>query len=333
MKKNNKGFGIIDIIIISLIFIFFGYQFLEIHERNKSWERKRKERERKENILKERETKRMKLADELDNNPNSQQDRINEANNILKLMVKCPAGTFLMGSPETELGRSKSETQHKVTLTKDFYIAKYTVTQEQFKNIMGFNPSFYGGDGNPESDRIDKSRGDCPVENVSWYEAKDFCVKLNKFTEGKRPSGYKFDLPTEAQWEYACRAGTTTAFNNGKNLTTDSQFDDCPNCDEVAWYERNHEWKFNPQPPGKKKPNAWGIYDMHGNVYEWCRDNYGFFTSDDVVDPQGPTSGEPVIKGGSISSRASDCRAATRFQYHASGRSKNYGFRVALVCN
>ena len=333
MKRNKKGFGIIDYILLTIFFIIFLFKFLEVYDQKLHWERKRKEKERKENILKEREAESKRAAEELDNNPNLQQERIDEANRILKLMVKCPAGTFLMGSPETELGRSKSETQHKVTLSKDYYIAKYLVTQKQFKTIMGFNPSFYGGNGNPDSNRIDTSREDCPVENVSWYEAKDFCVKLNKFTEGKRPNGYKFDLPTEAQWEYACRAGTTTAFNNGKNLTTNSHHKSCPNCIEVAWCEGNKEWKFNPQPPGKKKPNAWGIYDMHGNVFEWCRDNYGPFNGNDVVDPQGPISGEPVIRGGSIQSPGDECRSATRFQYHAHGRSKDYGFRVALVCN
>ena len=167
MKRNKKGFGIIDYILLTIFFIFILFKFLEVYDQKLHWERKRKEKERKENILKEREAESKRAAEELDNNPNLQQERIDEANRILKLMVKCPAGTFLMGSPETELGRSTSETQHKVTLSKDYYIAKYTVTQKQFKTIMGFNPSFYGGNGNP--DRLKRVASECGVgDNIKF---------------------------------------------------------------------------------------------------------------------------------------------------------------------
>ena len=128
-----------------------------------------------------------------------------DCNGVKLELVKIPAGTFMMGSPENELGRDNDEKLHQVTLSKDYWLGKYQVTQAQWKAVMYNNPSEFKGDNRP-------------VENVSWDAAKSFCDKLNKCYAGKLPQGYKFDLPTEAQWEYACRAGTTTALNNGTNL-------------------------------------------------------------------------------------------------------------------
>lgn len=229
-------------------------------------------------------------------------------------LVKCPAGSFMMGSPEEELGRYNNETQHKVTITKPFYIGKYEVTQKEYEAVMGENPSSCKDKNNP-------------VECVRWEEAIEFCEKLNKKFSASIPSGFKFDLPTEAHWEYACRAGTSAALNNGKNLTTED-YHLCPNLDEVAWYIAN-PYDF-PNNVGKKKPNAWGIYDMHGNVWEWCKDLYEEYPKDEAIDPIGATSGSShVIRGGSWCLEAKNCRSACR--YNALNRSYDTGFRVALV--
>ena len=231
-------------------------------------------------------------------------------------MVRCPAGTFLMGSPDYELIRLHSETPHQVTISKDFYIGRIPVTQGLYKTVTGNNPSTEDGNEN------------FPVESVSWFMAKKFCDKLNELSATTRPSGYKFDLPTEAQWEYACRAGTTTTLNNGKNITTLTE--NCPNLDEVAWYSENSYLEI--QPVGQKKPNAWGIYDMHGCIWEWCRDYYESYKSDSVTDPIGV--GEAiwhVVRGGYYGSLPIQCRSDNRESSLPSREYYAFGFRVALV--
>ena len=230
-------------------------------------------------------------------------------------MVQIEPGTFTMGSPENELGRRGHEKQHQVTLTKRFYLGKYPVTQKEYQAVMGRNPSFYKGD-------------NLPVEQVSWDDAKRFCSELNYLKRDELPAGYRFDLPTEAQWEYACRAGTTTALNNGLNLT--SAKNRCPHLDEVAWYEENSGIKTHPV--GQKKPNTWGLYDMHGNVDEWCNDWYADYPSSAVTDPTGPASGScRVIRGGSWDGYARYCRSAFRSNIDPTIRNDGVGFRVALV--
>ena len=230
-------------------------------------------------------------------------------------MVKCPEGSFMMGSPNEELGRSDSESLHLVTISKPFYIGKYEVTQSQYSTLMDKNPSKFIGANNP-------------VETVSYDDAKAFCDKMNLKYLNILPKGYKFALPTEAQWEYACRAGTNTALNNGKNLTKEDGA--YPNLDEVAWYSENsgkttHE-------VGQKKPNAWGIYDMHGNVFEWCRDWYGEYPKEDVTDPAGAYNGSSrVFRGGGRDCIARYSRSAFRFNYYHDYRGGRLGFRLALV--
>lgn len=238
-----------------------------------------------------------------------------EAEKIIKEMVKCPAGSFEMGSPSGELGRDGDEKQHHVTISKSFYIAKYPVTQAQYKAVMGNNPSHFKGDNNP-------------VESVSWFKAKEFCDKLNEVTGSTRPAGYKFDLPTEAQWEYACRAGTTTSLNSGKNIT--SEYGRCSNLDEVGWYDKNSDDKTHPV--GLKKPNAWGIYDMHGNVGVWCSDWDGEYPSGISTDPEGPVNGSyRVRRGGSWCSLPGYCRSAFRGVSAPVIENYSLGFRIALV--
>ncbi|MBR4329058.1 MAG: formylglycine-generating enzyme family protein [Candidatus Riflebacteria bacterium] len=167
-----------------------------------------------------------------------------------------------------------------------------------------------------------------PIDSVTYNEAKAFCDKLNLKYLNQLPQGYKFDLPTESQWEYACRAGTKTALNNGKNLTTTKG--SCPNLDEVAWYEENSNKTTHSV--GQKKPNAWGIYDMHGNVLEWCRDWYGEYPYSAVTDPIGKKSYfARVIRGGGFAFSANYCRSARRGQEDDDRGFYMLGFRVALV--
>ena len=225
-------------------------------------------------------------------------------------------GTFIMGSPEDELGRYSNETQHQVTLTKGYWLGKYEVTQAQYETVMGTNPSYWKG-------------ANLPVETVSWSNAMDFCAKLtaSEKAAGRLPNGYEYTLPTEAQWEYACRAGTTTALNSGKNL---SDKDRCPEMNEVGWYDGNFALKTHLV--GQMKPNAWGLYDMHGNVFEWCLDWYEEnYPTSAVTDPTGPETGEyRVLRGGSYYDYANYCRSAYRYFYADAGWA-HFGFRVALA--
>ena len=224
-------------------------------------------------------------------------------------------GTFIMGSPTDELGREDNETQHEVTLTQGYWLGKYEVTQAQYEAVMGTNPSNWEG-------------ANLPVENVSWFDAKEFCAKLtaSEKAAGRLPEGYEYTLPTEAQWEYACRAGTATALNNGKNLSDKYE---CPEMDEVGWYFGNSD---ETHPVGQKKPNAWGLYDMHGNVKEWCLNWEGDYPTSSVTDPVGPETGEwRVLRGGSCSSSAFFCRSAFRYNLSPSLSDYGCGFRVALA--
>lgn len=250
-------------------------------------------------------------------------------------MVTCPAGSFLMGSPKTELGRvepdvnsiwynpetSVNETQHKVILTKDFQIGKFELTQKQFTEILGRNPSEFRDDS-------------FPVTNITKWDAEEFCNKLNEKYADMLPEGYKFGLPTEAQWEYACRAGSTTALNNNKDLTKADG--ECPNLDEIAWYYGNSEGKRSVHPIGQKKPNAWGIYDMLGNVMEICSDAYQNYTEEEVTDPVGnPKSAFKgfLYKGGDCRSKPENCRSATRIPFKPRRVYGNayMGMRLAIV--
>ena len=222
----------------------------------------------------------------------------------------------MMGSLDDEIGNNrKEEILHKVIISKAFRIGKYPVTQKQYQAIMGCNPSFFEGSNNP-------------VESVSWEDAKKFCKILNSKYKASIPQGYEFALPTEAQWEYACRAGTTTALNNGSNLSSESGY--CKNLDEIAWYIYNTNQSTHPV--GKKKPNKWGIYDFHGNVWEWCSDFYGDYPSYTVTDPTGPNYGElRVFRGGCFRSYPGSCRSGYRFFLCPNDTSNDVGFRVALV--
>lgn len=235
-------------------------------------------------------------------------------------MMPCPAGRFTMGSPRSERGRNINENEHVVTISKPFLLGKYEVTQRQWKAVMGNNPSHF-----KERERYSYPDG-LPVERVSWDDAKQFCEKMNKRHAEKLPRGYRFDLPTEAQWEYACRAGKTTALNNGQNLT---DRENCPNLN--GWYSGNSNGKT--QLVGRRGENAWGLYDMHGNVWEWCRDRYADYDLKATFDPTGPTEGSMtrVRRGGSWNKNARHCRSAYRYYDVTDRRSSEIGFRLALV--
>ena len=235
-------------------------------------------------------------------------------------MVRIEPGTFLMGSPEDELGRFDGEIQHQVTLTQEYWLGRYEVTQAQYEAVMGANPSRFKG-------------ADLPVEKVSWYDAMEFCAKLTAIEReaDRLPEGYEYTLPTEAQWEYACRAGTTTVFNNGTNIETEEQIEgECPNLDPVGWYMYNSGSKTHPV--GQKQPNAWGLYDMHGNVWEWCLDWYGDYPTSAVTDPTGTSTGSyRVVRGGSWDCYVYYCRSAYRYNIYPVYNYSNNGFRVALA--
>ncbi|MGZ3596910.1 MAG: formylglycine-generating enzyme family protein [Syntrophales bacterium] len=226
--------------------------------------------------------------------------------------VLIPAGTFMRGSPENEPDRSSNEKQYKVKINKPFYMQTTEVTQGQWKKVMGNNPSEF------------KSCGDdCPVEQVSWNDAQEFIKKLNKM-EGTN----KYRLPTEAEWEYAARAGTTTPFYTGNCLSTDQ-----------ANYNGNFpltgcpkgEYRDKTVRIGSFAPNAWGLYDMYGNVWEWCQDwfdDYSWMRSR-LSDPSGPLSGtERVMRGGCWSDGAKYSRSAHRLYFKPTGATRYIGFRL-----
>ena len=234
----------------------------------------------------------------------------NFTNSIGIKFLWIPPGNFVMGSPANEAGRKKHETQHKVTLTKGYYMGVYTVTQKQWKEIMGNNPSWFKGEKN------------LPVEMVSWDDCQDFIKKLRE--KNKKP----YRLPTEAEWEYACRAGTITPFHFGETISTDQA-----NYNGEGVYGNGKIgvfWKET-TPVGSFPANAWGLHDMHGNVWQWCDDWLGDYPQKDVVDPQGPEKGERrVLRGGSWLRSPENCRSAYRQWLEPGLRSRHFGLRICF---
>ena len=233
-------------------------------------------------------------------------------------MVWIAPGSFMMGSPSTEVDRATDETQHTVTLTQGFYIGKYLVTQAEFLDVMGVNPSFFNGGvfGN------DLNR---PVEQVYWFSAVAYCAQLTQTEQqaGHLPPGWAYRLPTEAEWEYACRAGTTTRFSYGD----DPGYAQLVN---YAWYGKNST--NSTQAVGHKAPNPWGLYDVHGDIFEWCQDWYGGYPTSPVVDPQGPASGSAkVFRGGAWDQAGQFCRSAGRYSTDPATRFPDVGFRLVLA--
>ena len=242
--------------------------------------------------------------------------------------VRIPGGTFIMGSPANE-SESSNAIQHQVTIS-GFYMGMHEITQAEYEEIMETNPSRFIG-------------SNLPVEQVSWFDAIEYCNRRSQregltpaytisgfginliVTWNRNANGYR--LPTEAEWEYACRAGTTTPFSTGNNITTDE-------ANYNGYYPYNNnirgEYRARTTPAGSFPANDWGLYDMHGNVWEWCWDWYGAYPSGTQTDPDGPVSGDNrVMRGGSFMLSAYDARSANRENYTPSRRFFTIGFRVA----
>lgn len=232
-----------------------------------------------------------------------------DVNGTKIVMVEIPAGEFLMGSAVP--GYIKHEyPQHKVIISKPFYLGKYEVTQTQWMKVMGSNPSFF---------KRKRTEGPRPVEDVCWNDVQEFITKLNAMT------GQKFRLPTEAEWEYACRAGSTTRYFFG---------DDMDGIDEYAWYMDNSDYRSHPV--GLKKPNSFGLYDIIGNVWEWCSDYYGknYYSVSPETDPKGPGSGKyRVIRGGGWHWPGMGLRSSHRYYHAPTYKYANTGLRLALDKN
>jgi formylglycine-generating enzyme required for sulfatase activity len=216
--------------------------------------------------------------------------------------VEIPAGTFSMGSAN---GDSDDGPVHEVRISKPYYLGVYEVTNGDGKAVKGFVPSTWKDD-------------NLPIESVTWDEAVAFCEALSALP-AERQAGRVYRLPTEAEWEYACRAGTTTAYSFG---------DDESLLGDFAWFGANAGGSTHPV--GQKKPNGWGLYDMQGNVWEWCSDRYGDYAAAAATDPQGPAQGSSrVLRGGSWHVTARYCRSAIRNGDYPSFRI-SFGFRLAL---
>lgn len=251
--------------------------------------------------------------------------------------VWCPPGSFQMGSPPTEEGRLDIEgPARRVSLSRGFLMARYEITQGQYEAVMGANPSFFKGDPNR------------PVERVRWFDAVNFCERLTarERAAGRLPQGYVYRLPTEAEWEYACRAGVTERFSWGSAA-------DEATVKAYAWYDKNaranawtspHAETEGPQPVGTKLPNLWGsqprgggttfqwgLHDMAGNVSEWCLDWEGPYSDGAVSDPQGPPAGaKRIVRGGNWSVEAAALRSAFRGSADPSSATADTGFRIVL---
>ena len=227
-------------------------------------------------------------------------------NSVGMKMVLIHPGSFTMGSPMNEVGRLANEMQHEVTISKSYYLGVYEVTQGQYENVMGKNPSRFKG-------------SQLPVESVNWHDTVSFCKHLSELPEEKA-AGRAYRLPTEAEWEYACRATSTTSYCFGGTAESHGEF---------AWFGENSERKTHPV--SEKKANRWGLYDMHGNVFEWCQDWGADYLTGAATDPQGPSGGSRRVgRGGSWNDVAASCRAAYRYSNDPTFRSINFGFRLAL---
>jgi len=232
------------------------------------------------------------------------------ADGVALELVLIPSGQFWMGSATDESGRDSDETRHRIRITRPFYLGKYEITQAQWNAVADKNPSFF----------VDDTA--LPVDSVDWQAAAAFCRRLSQRV------GRTVRLPTEAEWEYACRAGTTTPFSFGRKLP--------PRAANFDWTHGGAEPGVSIErttPVGTFRPNAWGLYDMHGNVGEWCLDWYGrdFYKQSPAADPRGPRQGKRhVLRGGSWDDYVRRCRSAYRSGHRPGDRDNAIGFRVCV---
>ena len=218
---------------------------------------------------------------------------------------RIPPGKFMMGAPDTEPGNCEKYYRTEF-VNYEFWMGIYEVTQKQWEALKMPNYSL-------------QYAPDNPVETVGYYQILEYCQQLNRLYADKLPRGYKFYLPSDIEWEYACRAGTATGLNSGKNLTGESENHRDSNLDELGWYKMNSPDEKH-HPVGLKKPNAWGLYDMHGNVREWTRSwGFSFYC------------GIKRIRGGGFLDEAAACRSAKTFRIGSRGATDDLGFRIALV--
>lgn len=266
------------------------------------------------------------------NNGEQQNSNITQTDDGL-IFIK--GGTFNMGSPENELQRNEDEKQHSVTVS-DFYIGKYEVTQKEYQEVIGENPSYFKGE-------------DLPVENVTWYDAINYCNLLSEkqglepvyeingenVTWNKEKNGYR--LPTEAEWEYAGRAGTTTVFNTENSISADEAnfYGHYPYGIEENYFSQENldtkpgVYRQTTTKVGSFSPNKWGLYDIHGNVREWCFDYYGAYDLENTNNPSGPANGTlRVNRGGSWNDYAKHMRSAYRGSFEPDQAMNNTGFRI-----
>lgn len=232
-------------------------------------------------------------------------------NSIGMKLVLIPKGSFMMGAPAGEEGAGDDEEQHEVVISNDFYLGQTEVTQGQFERVMGTNPSHFRLPRSPQDDRTRH-----PVESVSWHEAVEFCERLSSLPAEKEARRL-YRLPYQSEWEYACRAGSQTPYFYGS---------DPEELGSYAWFNDNSGNET--QPVGEKQPNRWGLYDMHGNVWEWCADWFGEYPAG----PVGPKHGVyRVLRGGGIANAPVACRSAYRIRFTPSLRNRVSGFRIALT--
>jgi formylglycine-generating enzyme required for sulfatase activity len=238
-------------------------------------------------------------------------------NSIGMKLARIRAGTFKMGSPKDEKDRNEDEDQHEVEISRTFYMGVYTVTQKQYMGVMGSNPSWFAATGGGKDKVKGLSTDGFPV-TASWHDAKKFCEKLSAL-DAEKKVGRRYRLPTEAEWEFACRAGTKTAFHYGETLSKEQANIYCG-------------FLGGTLKVGSYKPNAWGLYDMHGNVWQWCADRYAadHYRASSSKDPAGPKEGTSrVVRGGCWLNEPKHCRTSSRLWLPPTHTDSAVGFRVA----
>jgi formylglycine-generating enzyme required for sulfatase activity len=243
-------------------------------------------------------------------------------NSVAANLAWIPPGTFVMGSPANEVGRETDETQHTVALTAGLYMSKHLVTQGEYKAVISNNPSWFNGVRGSTDYGTDLNR---PVEQANWYLASEYCAQLTQQQQqsGQIPTNWIYRLPTESEWEYACRAGSTNQFSYGEDPAYTNLVD-------YAWYSANSGNMT--QDVAQLLPNGFGLYDMEGDVFEWCQDWYGSYPAGPVSNPQGPSSGEErVFRGGAWAYGPIDCRCAGRYSAGPTSNLNFVGFRVVLA--